>query len=101
MVKRSSLHVAGAVKVVVSAATLLDVESALNSMMGAGVASGPATSTPAAGVILRNKAMMSYLDDPFSNQKKNECGVSADLHKSSVDLLNLKKRVENLINPKE
>lgn len=60
MVKRSSLHVAGAVNVVVSAATLLVVESALNSMAGAGVANGPVKSTPAAGAIPCDKAMMIF-----------------------------------------
>lgn len=63
MVKRSSLHVAGAVNVVVNAATLavVTVEAALNSMAGAGVAKGPEKSMPAAGAIpCGDKAIMSF-----------------------------------------
>lgn len=58
MVRRSSPHVAGGVKVVVSAATLLDVVSALSSSMAAAVASGEAELMAAAGVIASDDAMI-------------------------------------------
>lgn len=77
MVKRSSLHVAGAVNVVVNAAMLVvvTVEAALNSMAGAGVAKGPAKSRPAAGAIpCGDKAIMSFFWFFFLWWLK-ECGV--------------------------
>lgn len=59
MVNESSLHDAGAVNVVVSAATLLVVASARSSRSGTGsvVASGAVKSMPAAGATAWKNAM--------------------------------------------